>query len=115
MRETSPAGRGNRNMYIALLAYKTWIKLKGSVIDVTTKEKMRKYCNYRLDSAPPKAILTEFGGHVSIEEYRKDFCGIVLPSQIVQDTSPLLNIRQMAVLPLIDTNSTGSSPTSASK
>lgn len=115
MRETSPAGRGNRNMYIALLAYKTWIKLKGSVIDVTTKEKMRKYCNYRLDPAPPKAILTEFGGHVSIEEYRKDFCGIVLPSQIVQDTSPLLNIRQMAVLPLIDTNSTGSSPTSASK
>jgi len=92
-------------MYIAVLAYKTWIKLNGLVMDTETREKMRTYCNYRLDPAPPRSKLIEFGGDMSIEEYRKDFCGIVPPSTMIQDTSPSLTIRKMAVLPFIDTDS----------
>lgn len=108
MRETSPAGRGNRNMYIAVLAYKTWMKLKNPVIDAETREKMRTYCNYRLNPAPPRSTLVEFGGKLSIDEYRKDFCGIVPPSEIIKQTSPFLNIRKMAVLPFIDTDTISS-------
>ena len=109
MRETSPAGRGNRNMYIAVLAYKTWIKLKYVAVDAETSEKMKTYCKYRLDPAPPRSRLVEFGGNMSIEEYRKNFCGVVPPSDIIADTSPFLNIRRMAVLPFIDTDSAESS------
>ena len=115
MRETSPAGRGNRNMYIAVLAYKTWVKLKNPVIDTETREKMRTYCNYRLNPAPPRSSLVEFGGKLSIEEYRKDFCGIVPPSETIEETSPSLTIRRMAVLPFIDTDSIGSLPNSSKK
>lgn len=114
MRETSPAGRGNRNMYIALLAYKTWVKLRHTPWDAETRAKMKTYCDYRLCPAPPRANLVEFGGHLSIEEYRKDFCGVVPPSEIIENTSPYLNIRRMAVLPFIDTDTDGSS-TRASK
>ncbi|CAN0558112.1 unnamed protein product [Ectocarpus sp. 12 AP-2014] len=110
MRETSPAGRGNRNMYISVLAYKTWIKLKKGVIDTKTKQKMKTYCDYRLHPAAPRAKLQEFGGEMSIEEYRKDFCGIIPPSEIIEKTSPFLNIRRMAVLPFIDTDSASSCP-----
>lgn len=109
MRETSPAGRGNRNMYIAILAYKTWIKLRHPIIDAKTSNKMKTYCNYRLDPALPRSNLVEFGGKLSIEEYRRGFCGIVPPSEIIAETSPSLNIRRMAVLPFIDTDSPGSS------
>lgn len=109
MRETSPAGRGNRNMYIAVLAYKTWIKLKHTVVDKGTREKMKTYCNYRLVPARPRSTLIEFGGTLSIEEYRKDFCGIVPPSELIENTSPLLTIRRMAVLPFIDTDSASGS------
>lgn len=111
MRETSPAGRGNRNMYIAVLAYKTWIKLENHRTDVPmdaeTKQKMKTYCDYRLDPAPPRSRLMEFGGDLSIEEYRKGFCGIVPPTETIQQTSPLLNIRRMTVLPFIDTDVDG--------
>lgn len=109
MRETSPAGRGNRSMYISVLAYKTWIKFKNLAIDSETRDKMKTYCDYRLDPAPPKSRLVEFGGDMTIEEYRKDFCGVVPPSEIIAETSPFLNIRRMAVLPFIDTDSHGSS------
>jgi len=105
MRETSPAGRGNRNMYIAVLAYKTWMKLKNPVADADTREKMRTYCNYRLNPAPPRSTLIEFGGNLTIEEYRKGFCGIVPPLEIIEQTNPFLNLRRMAVLPFIDTDS----------
>ncbi|CAM9106033.1 unnamed protein product [Ectocarpus sp. 12 AP-2014] len=115
MRETSPAGRGNRNMYIAVLAYKTWIKLRKRAMDDETREKMGTYCNYRLDPAPPRSALIEFGGKLSIEEYRKDFCGITPPSEIIDKTSPFLNIRRMAVLPFIDTDSAGGSPGALNK
>ena len=115
MRETSPAGRGNRNMYIALLAYKTWVKIKHGALDAETKTKMKRYCDYRLFPAPPRSNLVEFGGHLSIEEYRKDFCGVVPPSDIIENTSPYLSIRQMAVLPFIDTDSDEASPKASSK
>lgn len=111
MRETSPAGRGNRNMYIAVLAYKTWIKLNNhrtaGPIDAETKQKMKTYCDYRLDPAPPRSRLMEFGGDLSIEEYRRGFCGIVPPTETIQQTSPCLNIRRMTVLPFIDTDVDG--------
>ncbi|CAM9101860.1 unnamed protein product [Ectocarpus sp. 8 AP-2014] len=97
-------------MYIAVLAYKTWIKLKEDVIDAATKQKMKTYCDYRLNPAPPRANLVDFGGKMSIEEYRKDFCGIIPPSEIIEKTSASLSIRRMAVLPFIDTDSTASSP-----
>lgn len=96
-------------MYIAVLAYKTWIKLKYVAVDAETSEKMKTYCKYRLDPAPPRSRLVEFGGNMSIEEYRKNFCGVVPPSDIIADTSPFLNIRRMAVLPFIDTDSAESS------
>lgn len=111
MRETSPAGKGNRNMYISLLAYKTWIKLKHPpALDDVCREKMRTYCNYRIDPAPPRANLVEFGGTVTIEEYRKNFCGVVPPSEIIEKTDPKLNLRLMAILPFIDTDADGSAP-----
>jgi len=115
MRETSPAGRGNRNMYIAVLAYKTWIKLNYVPTDTETTEKMKTYCNYRIDPAPPRSNLVEFGGTVTIEEYRKNFCGVVPPSDMIAGTNPHLTIRGMAVLPFIDTDSDGSSPRALNK
>ena len=115
MRETSPAGRGNRNMYIAVLAYKTWFKLRTQGRSTPTSlDKMRTYCNYRLDPAPPRSKLVEFGGDMTIEEYRKDFCGIVPPAKKIEETSSLLNIRQMNVLPFVDTTTAGPSLGAAS-
>lgn len=106
MRETAPAGRGNRNMYIGLLAYKTWIKLKGAAdSDNCTLEKMKKYCSYRLDPALPRANLVEFGGKLSIEEYRRGFCGIVPPDDEISQTSTELSIKSLVVLSSIDADS----------
>lgn len=102
-------------MYIAVLAYKTWIKLKTNGIDAETREKMRTYCNYRLDPAQPRSMLVEFGGKLTIEEYRKDFCGIIPPSEMIEKTSLSLSIRQMAVLPFIDTDSAGVSARASKK
>jgi len=97
-------------MYIAVLAYKTWIKLRHVAdTDDSTREKMNKYCSYRLDPALPRSNLLDFGGKLSIEEYRRGFCGIVPPTTMINETSPLLNIRNMAVLPFIDTDSDVSS------
>lgn len=109
IRETSPAGRGNRNMYIALLAYKTWIKLKHPApmgADVESLAKMKLYCNYRLKPALPRSRLVEFGGDLSIEEYRKGFCGIVPPPDLMEETPSSLNIREANVLPFVSCSTT---------
>lgn len=111
MRETSPAGRGNRNMYIAVLAYKTWTKLRNQGKGPPASlDKMRIYCNYRLYPAPPRSKLVEFGGDMTIEEYRKDFCGIVPPVKKIEETNAMLNIRLMNVLPFVDAASAGAGP-----
>ncbi|CAM9205512.1 unnamed protein product [Pylaiella littoralis] len=103
MRETSPAGRGNRNMYIALLAYKTWIKLvHADDADDGTRESLQTYCRHRLHPALPRSNLVEFGGHMSIEEYRTGFCGIVPPADVKNEIGPRPSPGITAVQSIVD-------------
>lgn len=102
LRETSPAGRGNRNMYISILSYRLWIKLIKDSPDL--KNNLKTYCQYRLDPALPRSTLKEFGGNLSIEEYRKGFSGVLPPIESIKETSPLLNLRKIAIVPFINTN-----------
>lgn len=102
LRETSPAGRGNRNMYISILAFKMWIKLLKD--EPVNKQSVRTFCSYKINPARPRSELIDFGGRLSIEEYRKDFYGVLPPLDLIKETSPLLTLRKLAVVPFIDTN-----------
>ena len=102
LRETPPAGRGNRNMFISLLAYKTWIKLLRR--DSGLQKKMKTFCDYKIDPARPRTSLKDFGGPLTIEEYREGFCGVIPPEESIVETSPLLTLRKIAIVPFIDTN-----------
>lgn len=102
LRETPPAGRGNRNMFISLLAYKTWIKLLKR--DPGLQKKMKTFCDYKIDPARPRTSLEDFGGPLTIEEYREGFCGVLPPEESIVETSPLLTLRKIAIVPFIDTN-----------
>lgn len=102
MRETSPAGRGNRNMFISILAYKTWVKILKDRPGLDTK--LKTFCNYKIVPARPRMDLQDFGGTLTIEEYRKGFCGVLPPEESIIETSPLLTLRKIAIVPFIDTN-----------
>lgn len=102
LRETSPAGRGNRNMYISILCYRLWVKLLNEN-DIEIKNNMKTYCSYRLEPAKSRSTLIEFGGDLTIEEYRKGFCGVLPPIEDIRKTSPLLNLRKIALVPFINT------------
>ena len=103
LRETSPAGRGNRNMYISILAYKMWVKILKDKPEI--HQNMRTFCVYKIDPARPRFELKDFGGNLTIEEYRKGFSGVLPPEKSIVETSPLLTLRKIAIVPFIDTNS----------
>ena len=102
MRETSPAGKGNRNMYISILAYKMWIKILKDKPEI--HDNVRSFCFYKIDPARPRFELRDFGGSLTIEEYREGFCGVLPPLGSIVDTSPLITLRSMAIVPFIDTD-----------
>lgn len=107
LRETSAAGRGNRNMYISILAYRMWVKILKDKPDMHGK--MKSFCYYKIDPARPRFELKDFGGNLTIEEYREGFCGVLPPEHLIIETSPLLTLRKMAVVPFIDTDNVKSS------
>ncbi len=109
LRETSPAGRGNRNMYISILSYRLWVKLLKE--EPENNIKMKTYCDYRIDPARPRSTLKDFGGNLDIDEYRKGFCGVLPPVEDIMETSPLLNLRKIAIVPFINTNSSETTQT----
>ena len=102
LRETPHAGRGNRNMFISILAYKTWVKILRH--DPTLQKQLKTFCDYRIDPAGPRTNLQDFGGPLTIEEYREGFCGVLPPEESITETSPLLTLRKIAIVPFIDTN-----------
>lgn len=103
MRQTPPSGRGNRNMYIALLAHRTWVKYRRSKFQDDTNEPMKTYATYCIHPSPPREVLDVFGGSMTIEEYRKGLFGIVPPSEATVK-KPFLTIRQKLMLPFLDTS-----------
>lgn len=99
-RQTPPAGRGNRNMYIAILAHRTWIKYRRKTLTRQEQEAMRTYATYCIQPSPPREVLQVFGGNMTIEEYRKDLFGIIPPSE-ARVGKPFLTIRQRLLLPFV--------------
>jgi hypothetical protein len=102
MRETSPAGRGNRNMYISILAYRMWVKILKDRPSLHPNAK--SFCTYKIEAARPRFELRDFGGALTIEEYREGFFGVLPPEGAITETSPLLTLRKLAVVPFIDTD-----------
>ena len=102
IREMSPVNRGNRNMYIALLAYRTWVKLKRPKKTFDELYKARSYFENNIDMAPHKSTLIEFGGELTIEQYRKGFYSITPPEESMRGSKPYLSIRQKMCLPFVD-------------
>ncbi|ACH46774.1 putative VLTF2 transcription factor [Feldmannia species virus] len=96
MRSTVPAGRGNRNMYIALLAHRTWVKVRKNVDDF---ERLRTYACTSINPAPPPESLRIFGGDKTIHEFRKGSFGIVHPEEATVDI-PFATTRQRLSLGL---------------
>jgi len=107
LRNTCVIGRGDRNAYISLLAYRLWIKRKAP--DERRAEQLRnldRYSNYSILPSLPKECLRAFGGDMGIDEYRRDFLGIVPPDSAVAG-KPSRNIRETiaresAVLPFVN-------------
>lgn len=102
LRETPSAGRGNRNMFISILAFKTWDKILKR--EPGFQKKLKTYCDYKIDPARPRTSLQDFGGDLTIEEYREGFSGVIPPEESIIETSPLLTLRKIAIVPFIDTN-----------
>lgn len=105
----STIGRGDRNTYISLLAYKMWVKHK---LEKDGKVSGRDHCildrysKYHIVAAPRKECLKAFGGDVDIVDYRRDFFGIVPPSpELVGETCPNLKAsisREANTLPFVN-------------
>lgn len=90
-------GRGDRNTYISLLAFKMWVKHKvNGDISKGDYSVLDKYSRYHITASPPKECLKAFGGTVNIEDYRSGFFGILPPAQQVQG-KPSLNIRETII------------------
>lgn len=102
LRETPSAGRGNRNMFISILAFKTWDKILKREPEL--QKKLKTYCDYKINPARPRTSLQDFGGDLTIEEYREGFSGVIPPEESIVETSPLLTLRKIAIVPFIDTN-----------
>lgn len=98
LRETPFAAKGNRCMYIALLARQMWTKYNDEKL---SKDVIRQYSYYSLDPAPPKTCLKAFGGSMDIEEYRKNFFGIIAPSA-AKAGPPYLTLYKKLSLPFLD-------------
>lgn len=76
------SGKGNRNMYIALLAHKTWAKIMSKTSPQISNENLQLYAYTSIHPAPPRETLRMFGGDKTIEEYRQGFFGIMPPEEI---------------------------------
>ncbi|CAM9308419.1 unnamed protein product, partial [Ectocarpus sp. 8 AP-2014] len=87
---TSVIGKGNRNAYISLLAYRLWVKYK---LGARSDDLLQRYSKYNILPSPPREQLKAFGGSIDIEDYRKGFFGIVPPEQAVVG-KPFVNIRE---------------------
>lgn len=98
MLQTPMAGRGNRNMHISLLAYRTWIKRR---LDPVESSRLKTYALYNIQPSPSREKLRVFGGTMSIEEYRAGSFGIIPPDEAVME-KPFLTVRQRLLLPFID-------------
>lgn len=104
---TNIIGKGDRNAYISLLAYRLWVKYKENR---PSDDVLERYSRYNILPPPPKECLKAFGGHVDIEDYRRGFFGIVPPDEAVCG-KPFLNIRETVaketmVLPFINLSAT---------
>ena len=102
-RQTPPSGRGNRNMYIALLAHRTWVKYRRKKLTRHQEEAMKTYATYCIQPSPPREVLQVFGGDMTIEEYRKDLFGIIPPDE-AEAGKPFLTIRRRLLLPFVPEN-----------
>ncbi|CAM9703487.1 unnamed protein product [Ectocarpus sp. 6 AP-2014] len=87
---TSVIGKGNRNAYISLLAYRLWVKYKHGA---RSDDSLQRYSKYNILPSPPREQLKAFGGSIDIEDYRKGFFGIVPPEEAVAG-KPFVNIRE---------------------
>lgn len=110
---TAVIGRGDRNAYISLLAYRLWVKYKSPPSDGRLCA-LDRYSRYNITPSPPKECLQAFGGRVDIADYRSEFFGIIPPDEATCG-KPFLNIRQTVaketmVLPFVNLSST-SKPT----
>lgn len=99
--QTPPSGRGNRNMYISLLAHRTWVKYRGHRQERKTSGMMKTYAMSSIHPAPPKEVLQTFGGDMTIEKYRQGSFGIIPPSEAAMG-KPFLTLRQRLKLPFAD-------------
>lgn len=102
-RQTPPAGRGNRNMYIAILAHRTWVKYRKDIRTREQEEAMKTYATCCIQPSLPREVLQVFGGDMTIEEYREGLFGIIPPSEAIVG-KPFLTIRQRLSLPFVQAN-----------
>lgn len=99
-------GRGDRNAYIALLAYRLWVKRKAPHQSGQQLACLDRYSNYSISPSPPKECLRAFGGDMDIDEYRRGFLGILPPEEGVTGR-PARNLRETiakeaVVLPFVN-------------
>ena len=104
LNQTKNFGKGDRNMYISLLAHQTWIKYRNNTKHF---ENMKTYCTYNINPAPSRELLIMFGGSMGIEEYRKGFYGIIPPEEALED-KPFITFSNRLLLPFTSTGSAGS-------
>ena len=98
--QTMDFGKGNRNMYISLLAHQTWIKYRKNTENF---ESMKTYATYSINPSSPRDLLKIFGGSMDIEEYRKGFYGIVPPDEALEQ-KPFITFSNRLLLPFTDIN-----------
>lgn len=101
IRQTPLAGRGNRNMYIAILAHRTWVKYRTGERTTQEEKSMKTYAMYCIHPSPPREVLQVFGGDMTIADFRKELFGIIPPSEAVAG-KPFLTLRQKLCLPFVN-------------
>lgn len=101
--QTPPSGRGNRNMYISLLAHRTWVKYRKTRGSTEENLAMRTYAMSLIHPSPPREVLKVFGGKLSIDQFREGLFGIIPPSEAVEG-KPFLTIREKLLLPFLDSS-----------
>lgn len=106
--QTQNFGKGNRNMYISLLAHQTWVKYRKDTGHKNLKfENMKTYATYSIKPSRPRELLRIFGGTMGIEEYREGFYGIIPPEEALED-KPFLTVSSRLLLPFTSNTNTTS-------
>ncbi len=91
----------NRSMYISLLAYQTYYKFH---VPINKDDHViAKHIYNGLKCAPSIECLIDYGGSLTIEEYRSDFVGIIPPYEMFKKyrldaMKPYVSIRQREML-----------------